>query len=133
VKRHQNRLRLKAMRLRPVEEPEQGLDRLLRPRTHGATPPKLIPDEMLVALEALRQAEHGILSDSLRNKSPVNPDDETAVRTTAAARALGRFCETFPDAWPPTSEQLNAFATLDKAFGPATSRPSDAPAPLEAR
>ncbi|WP_293677865.1 P-loop NTPase fold protein, partial [uncultured Phenylobacterium sp.] len=115
VKRHQNRLRLKAMRLRPVEPPDAGMGRLLGPA--GEAPAeKVVPDEMLVALEALRQAEPGWLEDALAGRAPGEHSEEPR-KTQVAKTALAQFRERFPDAWPPTQDQLEAFRTLDHAFG----------------
>lgn len=112
VKRHHNRLRFHAMRLRPQAEQSDWIDRMFAgPDGPPAGSPTEIPDETLVALGALEARDAALLQEL----------DESGEITTGTnkgkeiSEAIYEFQESFRDAWPPTSEQVTAFRALSSS------------------
>lgn len=116
VKRHQNRLRLQAMRLRPFQEEPDLIDRwLVRDKpTPVATSDIPIGEPTLVALGAI-EALCGTIPDWAVQR-------DLAAASVAGDAALiivqcrEQFISRFPEAWPPTRANIDAFRALGRSL-----------------
>ncbi|WP_314951604.1 P-loop NTPase fold protein [Bradyrhizobium cosmicum] len=114
VKRHQNRLRLQAMRLRPAHETSDVLDRWfdVKPaRSSGAD----ISEPTLVALGGIVA-----LCDDIPDWSVQPPSAATSglpsLKQATIAECVSAFKAKFPSDWPPTPEAIAAFRALRRSL-----------------
>jgi hypothetical protein len=117
VKRHQNRLRLQAMRLRPLhEEPDLLDDWFLgkqQPRPSDDSTPD-ISEPKLVALSGIAALLGDIPAWSIQNDPAANtPAGNAAAIIT---RCRDQFKKRFPRDWPPTSNDVDAFKDLRQSL-----------------
>ena len=128
IKRYHNRLRLSAMRLRPLKPPSDWIDELFENRTEptgSATPNTdvLVSDELLVALSAIESFNAGLLDlppseigrafQQLLEKKLIDDGMDDADNRIGGRRALERFLDVFDKSWPPREEQIEAFRSLN--------------------
>lgn len=114
VKRHQNRLRLQAMRLPPAHETPDILDRWfdVKPaRSSGAN----ISEPTLVALGGIVALCEDIPDWSVQPPSMTTIDPPSPKQTTIA-QCAGAFAAKFPSDWPPTPEAIAAFRALRRSL-----------------
>ncbi|MER9567178.1 P-loop NTPase fold protein [Mesorhizobium sp. M0571] len=117
IKRSQNRLRLSAMRLRPVAENNDLLSRWLSGLNQPEPPPRPpISDEKLVALGAIHAIYGGIPDWAMA----IDADTKTsaagiAVSSDPAAKATLDALQLFDSRhlWPPTAEEIAVFETVN--------------------
>jgi len=114
VKRHQNRLRLQAMRLRPAHETPDVLDRwfAVKPTSPGSAN---ISEPTLVALGGIVA-----LCDDIPDWS-VQPSATATTGTPAPKQSIiepcvSAFAMRFPQDWPPTPEAIAAFRALRRSL-----------------
>ncbi len=121
IKRHQNRLRFQAMRLRPLAPERQWLDELFEGKRgdasdDGGPPTAGVDDPMLVAIGALAAYDAALgthfLDDATDLLSGVG-QDKHAEGVSAAVRA---HVSTFPGDWPPTAAQIEAYCGLSDSI-----------------
>ncbi|WP_284268960.1 KAP family P-loop NTPase fold protein [Bradyrhizobium iriomotense] len=114
IKRHQNRLRLQAMRLRPAHETPDLLDRWFAIKPAAGTSLK-ISEPTLVALGGIIALCQDIPDWSVRpHPGPAAP--RTAPSEAIIARCAQGFEQKFPDDWPPTKEAIDAFKALRRSL-----------------
>ncbi|WP_456622025.1 MULTISPECIES: KAP family P-loop NTPase fold protein [unclassified Bradyrhizobium] len=113
VKRHQNRLRLQAMRLRPAHEAPDLLDQWfgVKPAAGGGAN---ISEPTLVALGGIVALCGDIPDWSVDPFPAVTPEAESSKRLVQ--QCVGGFVRTFPMDWPPTPEAIEAFRALRRSL-----------------
>ncbi|QPF90587.1 hypothetical protein [Bradyrhizobium commune] len=112
VKRHQNRLRLQAMRLRPAHEAPDVLDRWFGVKPAGASGAD-ISEPTLVALGGIVALCDDIPDWSVQPQSGTGaPSPQQAI----IAQCTSAFEMKFPADWPPTQEAIAAFRTLRRSL-----------------
>ncbi|WP_441233908.1 KAP family P-loop NTPase fold protein [Bradyrhizobium sp. 930_D9_N1_4] len=114
VKRHQNRLRLQAMRLRPAHETPDVLDRWFGVKPDGAGDAD-ISEPTLVALGGIVALCNDIPDWSVQSPSATAtgaPPPEQAV----IAQCATVFKAKFSSDWPPTQEAIAAFRALRRSL-----------------
>ena len=117
LKRHQNRLRLQAMRLRPSHEQPDLLDRwfAVTPKTGGNGLD--ISEPTLVALGGIVALCDDVPDWSVTAHQPTPTAASSGpTRETIIARCAGNFENHFPHDWPPTQAAINAFKTLRRSL-----------------
>jgi len=120
VKRHQNRLRLQAMRLRPPRQQPDILDRLFSRTPPVDDPPDLLINEpTLVALGGIVALCRDIPDWSVGSDASAGlpaGSGPAAVQAKIISKCRIRFEKTFPDDWPPTQASIDAFRILRRSL-----------------
>jgi hypothetical protein len=112
VKRHQNRLRLQAMRLRPSDDSHDLLDRWFGKRIkHHELGPE-ITEPTLVALAAIVALCGGVPNWAVSAPQPAPDSGPDSDQHAIIARCAGSFERRFPNDWPPSETAIDAFKTL---------------------
>lgn len=114
VKRHQNRLRLQAMRLRPAHETPDALDRWFDVKPAGAGGAN-ISEPTLVALGGIVALCGDIPDWAVDPHLSAWPTAEASKRDIIEQCVTG-FKRTFPKDWPPTPEAIEAFRALRRSL-----------------
>jgi hypothetical protein len=118
VKRHQNRLRLQAMRLRPLHEEPDLLDSwfsVTAQQKGGASSIPDISEPKLVALSGIAALLGDIPAWSTED-GPADPDKPLAKAAAVIVACRIHFKKHFPRDWPPTSDDINAFRDLRQSL-----------------
>jgi len=121
VKRHQNRLRLQAMRLRPMVEKSDMFDSWFaneaKPDAGDAGRPD-ISEPKLVALGGISALLADIPDWSIRDgqTTDAGTDEATAKRAAIIARCREHFKKSFSRDWPPTPADIAAFRDLRQSL-----------------
>ena len=122
VKRHQNRLRLQAMRLRPLHEKPDLLDSWFSAKANSEDSDKTkspdISEPKLVALGGIAALLEDIPSWSIQDNQSTAPPDGQATQNLSAiiTRCRSNFKATFPGDWPPTQSDIDAFRNLRQSL-----------------
>jgi hypothetical protein len=112
VKRHQNRLRLEAMRLRPSEARPDLLDRWFGVTAKRREVGPEITEPTLVALAAVAALCGGVPEWAVSARSPIAEPGPESGKHAIIARCGSSFERRFPNDWPPTAIAINTFKTL---------------------
>jgi hypothetical protein len=114
VKRHQNRLRLQAMRLRPGREEPDILDRWFSGLPAGGDPANDQPvnDPTLVALGAIYALCGDIPDRIFEGDLPAQQNPDAAIKWAIIAKCLIEFKRKFPGDWPPAQASTDTFRDL---------------------
>jgi hypothetical protein len=121
VKRHQNRLRLQAMRLRPLHEKPDVLDSWFsdsaRPDAGDADTPD-ISEPKLVALGGIAALLRDIPDWSIQDGQSADTTGDAAAANRAAIvrRCREHFKKSFSHDWPPTQADIAAFRDLRQSL-----------------
>ncbi len=138
VKRHHNRLRLYAMRLRPQERPSDWIDQIFGAEpvssadtANGRDAGVTISEEKIVALGALQALDPGLLQLEPTEIKSAFEDRATDAWASAESEvdangrgqamfpkpweAFDRFEEHFGGQWPPTADELESFRALTRS------------------
>jgi len=119
VKRHQNRLRLQAMRLRPLHDKPDRLDSWFGEKSAPDDGDSNMPDisePKLVALGGIAALLRDIPGWTILDGDGGDGDTETAHRAAIVVRCREHFRKSFPHDWPPTQGDIDAFRDLRQSL-----------------
>jgi hypothetical protein len=118
VKRHQNRLRLQAMRLRPLHDKPDLIDNWFgaAPAADDAAAMPDISEPKLVALGGITALLRDVPGWSIQDGGDTGGDADTANRAAIVARCREHFRKSFPHDWPPTQADIAAFRDLRQSL-----------------
>ncbi|HXC51228.1 MAG TPA: P-loop NTPase fold protein [Candidatus Limnocylindrales bacterium] len=109
IKKHQNRLRFQAMRVRREKVEADRLDDWFGNKYDDDQPEVEISDELLVTLGMMEVAVA-----SLPSTSDALEDQVSQVTDSVFRQSFARFVRAFPQAWPPTDAQLREYKGLSR-------------------
>lgn len=121
IKRHQNRLRFQAMRLRPLAPERQWLDELFEGKRDdasedGGPPTAGVDDPMLVAIGALAAYDAALGTHFLDEAAHLPTDLGRDERSREISAAVQAHVSAFPGDWPPSEAQIEAYCGLSDSI-----------------